>query len=216
MILNHHSVNRKLLPILGIAASSVLALSGCQSTAKTVLPTQHVKAATVTALSPIVAGKSTLNCIGIYGCEINSIGKIAVINSVTHQPNPTLTKNNHVTITPLAKNTPLAKDGRQNQPLTNYLVSFPSGQQFVTVRFYLDNSLNSAESLSFIYNFGSGKRYALKAYRQIQQTDYSLLAQSAPTPLCVDLYEIDKLANRWCKKPNPQGALSNEFIKVPL
>lgn len=216
MILNHHMINRKFLSILAIAAGSTLAISGCQSTATTMQPTHHVTPVVVTAHPTTMAGKSALSCMGIYGCEINSIGKTAVINSVTHQPSPALAQNNHVTITPLAKSTPLAKNPQQAQTLPNYLVSFPSGQQFVGVRFYLDNHLKSAESFSFVQNFDSGKHYALKAYRQIQQTDYSLLAQSAPTPLCVDLYEDNKLTNKWCKKPNQQGALSNEFIKVLL
>ena len=32
----------------------------------------------------------------------------------------------------------------------------------------------------------------------------------------IDLYENAKLTNQWCKKPNQQGALSNEFVKVAL
>ena len=112
--------------------------------------------------------------------------------------------------------TPLMSKPQSKSTIPNYLVSFPSGQHMVATRFYLDEDLTTVESFSFIHRFESGKRYELKAYRQIQKTDYSLLAQSAPTPLCIDLYENAKLTNRWCKKPNQQGALSNEFVKVAL
>lgn len=209
MILNNDLFNRKLLPFVGMAACATLMLSGCQSTTKS--SSHQVKTSVVTVQQPIVVGKSTLSCAGVYACEINSIGKMPVINQTNHKPSPTLSHNSHITLTSLGKT---SQPTQRNLP--NYLVSFPSGQQMVTTRFYLDGGLNTAENFSFIHNFESGKRYQIKAYRQIQQTDYSLLAQSAPTPLCVDLYENDKLANKWCKKPNQQGALTNEFIKVPL
>lgn len=200
------------LPVLGTAICSAVMLYGCQS--MTNQPSARAKPSVVTAPQPIAAGKSTLKCTGIYACEINRIGTFSVINQSTHTPSATLGNYNSatspVTVTPLISN----PQSRPNIP--NYLVSFPSGQHMVATRFYLDEDLTTVESFSFIHRFESGKRYELKAYRQIQKTDYSLLAQSTPTPLCIDLYENAKLTNRWCKKPNQQGALSNEFIKIAL
>lgn len=200
------------LPVVGIAIAiySAVALSGCQSM------TNQPSASTsvVTAPQPIAAGKSALKCTGIYACEINRIGTLSVINQSTHTPSATLGNYNSVT-SPVTV-TPLISKPQSKSTIPNYLVSFPSGQHMVASRFYLDEDLTTAESFSFIHRFESGKRYELKAYRQIQKTDYSLLAQSAPTPLCIDLYKNAKLTNRWCKKPNQQGALSNEFVKVAL
>jgi hypothetical protein len=198
------------LPVVGIAIAicSAVALSGCQSMTKQ--PSARAKPSVVTAPQPIAAGKSTLKCTGIYACEINRIGTLSIINQSTHTPSATLVNHSSVTVTPLMSK-PQSKSS-----MPNYLVSFPSGQHMVATRFYLDEDLTTVESFSFIHRFESGKRYELKAYRQIQKTDYSLLAQSAPTPLCIDLYENAKLTNQWCKKPNQQGALSNEFVKVAL
>ena len=200
------------LPVIGIAICSAVALSGCQS--MTNQPSARAKPSLVTASQPIAAGKSTLKCTGIYACEINRIGTLSIINQATHTPSATL--GNHSSVTSPVTVTPLISKPQSKSTIPNYLVSFPSGQHMVATRFYLDEDLTTVESFSFIHRFESGKRYALKAYRQIQKTDYSLLAQSAPTPLCVDLYENAKLTNRWCKKPNQQGALSNEFIKIAL
>lgn len=202
------------LPVVGIAIAicSAVALSGCQS--MTNQPSARAKPSMVTAPQPIAAGKSTLKCTGIYACEINRIGTFSVINQSTHTPSATLS--NHSQVASPVTVTPLMSKPQSKSTIPNYLVSFPSGQHMVATRFYLDEDLTTAESFSFIHRFESGKRYALKAYRQIQKTDYSLLAQSAPTPLCIDLYENAKLTNRWCKKPNQQGALSNEFIKIAL
>lgn len=200
------------LPVVAIAICSAVALSGCQSMTKQ--PSARAKHPLVTAPQPIAAGKSTLKCTGVYACEINRIGTLAVINQSTHTPSTTL--GNHSQVTSPVTVTPLISKPQSKSSMPNYLVSFPSGQHMVASRFYLDEGLTTAESFSFIHRFESGKRYELKAYRQIQKTDYSLLAQSAPTPLCIDLYENAKLTNRWCKKPNQQGALSNEFIKIAL
>ena len=200
------------LPVVAIAICSAVALSGCQSMTKQ--PSARAKHPLVTAPQPIAAGKSTLKCTGIYACEINRIGTFSVINQSTHTPSATL--GNHSQVASPVTVTPLISKPQSKSTIPNYLVSFPSGQHMVATRFYLDEDLTTAESFSFIHRFESGKRYALKAYRQIQKTDYSLLAQSAPTPLCIDLYENAKLTNRWCKKPNQQGALSNEFIKIAL
>lgn len=200
------------LPVVAIAICSAVALSGCQSMTKQ--PSARAKHPLVTAPQPIAAGKSTLKCTGIYACEINRIGTLSVINQSTHTPSATL--GNHSQVASPVTVTPLMSKPQSKSSMPNYLVSFPSGQHMVATRFYLDEDLTTAESFSFIHRFESGKRYALKAYRQIQKTDYSLLAQSAPTPLCIDLYENAKLTNRWCKKPNQQGALSNEFIKIAL
>ena len=200
------------LPVVAIAICSAVALSGCQSMTKQ--PSARAKHPLVTAPQPIAAGKSTLKCTGVYACEINRIGTLAVINQSTHTPSTTL--GNHSQVASPVTVTPLMSKPQSKSTMPNYLVSFPSGQHMVATRFYLDEDLTTAESFSFIHRFESGKRYALKAYRQIQKTDYSLLAQSAPTPLCIDLYENAKLTNRWCKKPNQQGALSNEFIKIAL
>lgn len=200
------------LPVVAIAICSAVALSGCQSMTKQ--PSARAKHPLVTAPQPIAAGKSTLKCTGIYACEINRIGMFSVINQSTHTPSATL--GNHSQVASPVTVTPLMSKPQSKSSMPNYLVSFPSGQHMVASRFYLDEGLTTAESFSFIHRFESGKRYALKAYRQIQKTDYSLLAQSAPTPLCIDLYENAKLTNRWCKKPNQQGALSNEFIKIAL
>jgi len=200
------------LPFLGIAICSAVALSGCQS--MTNQPSARAKSSLVTAPQPITAGKSTLKCTGIYACEINRIGTLSVINQSTHTPSATL--GNHSQVASPVTVTPLMSKPQSKPSMPNYLVSFPSGQHMVATRFYLDEDLTTVESFSFIHRFESGKRYELKAYRQIQKTDYSLLAQSAPTPLCIDLYENAKLTNQWCKKPNQQGALSNEFVKVAL
>ncbi|PKZ69858.1 hypothetical protein CYJ96_00430 [Moraxella osloensis] len=200
------------LPVVAIAICSAVALSGCQSMTKQ--PSARAKHPLVTAPQPIAAGKSTLKCTGVYACEINRIGTLSVINQSTHTPSATL--GNHSQVASPVTVTPLMSKPQSKSSMPNYLVSFPSGQHMVASRFYLDEGLTTAESFSFIHRFESGKRYALKAYRQIQKTDYSLLAQSAPTPLCIDLYENAKLTNRWCKKPNQQGALSNEFIKIAL
>jgi len=200
------------LPVVAIAICSAVALSGCQS--MTNQPSARAKHPLVTAPQPIAAGKSTLKCTGVYACEINRIGTLSVINQSTHTPSATL--GNHSQVASPVTVTPLMSKPQSKSSMPNYLVSFPSGQHMVATRFYLDEDLTKAESFSFIHRFESGKRYALKAYRQIQKTDYSLLAQSAPTPLCIDLYENAKLTNRWCKKPNQQGALSNEFIKIAL
>ena len=200
------------LPVVGIAICSAVALSGCQS--MTNQPSARAKPSVVTAPQPIAAGKSTLKCTGIYACEINRIGTLSVINQLTHTPSATL--GNHSSMTSPVTVTPLMSKPQSKSSMPNYLVSFPSGQHMVATRFYLDEDLTTVESFSFIHRFESGKRYELKAYRQIQKTDYSLLAQSAPTPLCIDLYENAKLTNQWCKKPNQQGALSNEFVKVAL
>lgn len=200
------------LPVVAIAICSAVALSGCQS--MTNQPSARAKHPLVTAPQPIAAGKSTLKCTGIYACEINRIGTLSIINQSTHTPSATL--GNHSQVASPVTITPLMSKPQSKSAIPNYLVSFPSGQHMVASRFYLDEGLTTAESFSFIHRFESGKRYALKAYRQIQKTDYSLLAQSAPTPLCIDLYENAKLTNRWCKKPNQQGALSNEFIKIAL
>ena len=200
------------LPVVAIAICSAVALSGCQSMTKQ--PSARAKHPLVTAPQPIAAGKSTLKCTGIYACEINRIGTFSVINQSTHTPSATL--GNHSQVASPVTVTPLMSKPQSKSTMPNYLVSFPSGQHMVATRFYLDEDLTTAESFSFIHRFESGKRYELKAYRQIQKTDYSLLAQSAPTPLCIDLYENAKLTNRWCKKPNQQGALSNEFIKIAL
>ena len=200
------------LPVVAIAICSAVALSGCQSMTKQ--PSARAKHPLVTAPQPIAAGKSTLKCTGVYACEINRIGTLAVINQSTHTPSTTL--GNHSQVASPVTVTPLMSKPQSKSTMPNYLVSFPSGQHMVATRFYLDEDLTTAESFSFIHRFESGKRYELKAYRQIQKTDYSLLAQSAPTPLCIDLYENAKLTNRWCKKPNQQGALSNEFIKIAL
>ncbi|MEX6456491.1 hypothetical protein AB6N28_03070 [Moraxella osloensis] len=200
------------LPVVAIAICSAVALSGCHSMTKQ--PSARAKPSVVTAPQPIAAGKSTLKCTGVYACEINRIGTLAVINQSTHTPSATL--GNHSQVASPVTVTPLMSKPQSKSTMPNYLVSFPSGQHMVATRFYLDEDLTTAESFSFIHRFESGKRYELKAYRQIQKTDYSLLAQSAPTPLCIDLYENAKLTNRWCKKPNQQGALSNEFIKIAL
>ncbi|MBW4016458.1 hypothetical protein HG534_09115 [Moraxella osloensis] len=202
------------LPVVGIAIAicSAVALSGCQS--MTNQPSARAKSSLVTAPQPITAGKSTLKCTGIYACEINRIGTLSVINQSTHTPSATL--GNHSQVASPVTVTPLMSKPQSKSTILNYLVSFPSGQHVVATRFYLDEDLTTVESFSFIHRFESGKRYELKAYRQIQKTDYSLLAQSAPTPLCIDLYENAKLTNQWCKKPNQQGALSNEFIKIAL
>lgn len=200
------------LPVVAIAICSAVALSGCQSMTKQ--PSARAKHPLVTAPQPIAAGKSTLKCTGIYACEINRIGMFSVINQSTHTPSATL--GNHSQVASPVTVTPLMSKPQSKSSMPNYLVSFPSGQHMVATRFYLDEDLTTAESFSFIHRFESGKRYELKAYRQIQKTDYSLLAQSAPTPLCIDLYENAKLTNQWCKKPNQQGALSNEFIKIAL
>ena len=200
------------LPVVAIAICSAVALSGCQS--MTNQPSARAKHPLVTAPQPIAAGKSTLKCTGVYACEINRIGTLSVINQSTHTPSATL--GNHSQVASPVTVTPLMSKPQSKSSMPNYLVSFPSGQHMVATRFYLDEDLTTAESFSFIHRFESGKRYELKAYRQIQKTDYSLLAQSAPTPLCIDLYENAKLTNRWCKKPNQQGALSNEFIKIAL
>ena len=200
------------LPVVGIAIAiySAVALSGCQS----ITNQPSASTSVVTAPHPIATGKSTLKCTGIYACEINRIGTLSVINQSTHTPSATLGNYNSVT-SPVTV-TPLISKPQSKSTIPNYLVSFPSGQHMVATRFYLDEDLTTVESFSFIHRFESGKRYELKAYRQIQKTDYSLLAQSAPTPLCIDLYENAKLTNQWCKKPNQQGALSNEFVKVAL
>ena len=200
------------LPVVAIAICSAVALSGCQS--MTNQPSARAKSSLVTAPQPITAGKSTLKCTGIYACEINRIGTLSVINQSTHTPSATL--GNHSQVASPVTVTPLMSKPQSKPSMPNYLVSFPSGQHMVATRFYLDEDLTTVESFSFIHRFESGKRYELKAYRQIQKTDYSLLAQSAPTPLCIDLYENAKLTNQWCKKPNQQGALSNEFVKVAL
>lgn len=200
------------LPVVAIAICSAVMLYGCQSMTKQ--PSTRAKNSVVTAPQPIAAGKSTLKCTGVYACEINRIGTFSVINQSTHTPSATL--GNHSQVASPVTVTPLMSKPQSKSTMPNYLVSFPSGQHMVATRFYLDEDLTTAESFSFIHRFESGKRYELKAYRQIQKTDYSLLAQSAPTPLCIDLYENAKLTNRWCKKPNQQGALSNEFIKIAL
>lgn len=202
------------LPVVGIAIAicSAVALSSCQS--MTNQPSARAKPSVVTAPQPIAAGKSTLKCTGIYACEINRIGTLSIINQSTHTPSATL--GNYSSVTSPVTVIPLMSKPQSKSTIPNYLVSFPSGQHMVATRFYLDEDLSTVESFSFIHRFESGKRYELKAYRQIQKTDYSLLAQSAPTPLCIDLYENAKLTNQWCKKPNQQGALSNEFIKIAL
>lgn len=202
------------LPVVGVGIMicSAVALSACQSMTKQ--PSARAKPSVITAPQPIATGKSTLKCTGIYACEINRIGTLSVINQSTHTPSATL--GNHSSVTSPVTVTPLMSKPQSKSTMPNYLVSFPSGQHMVTTGFYLDEDLTTVESFSFIHRFKSGKRYELKAYRQIQKTDYSLLAQSAPTPLCIDLYENAKLTNQWCKKPNQQGALSNEFIKIAL
>ena len=208
MVSNKRMIQPNVLSLIGVLACTTVAIAGCQSTIKP-STTQAAKASSMS--HSVALGKSSLSCAGVYGCEINAIGKSAVISQLTHKPSPTLTQNSRVAIAPL---TTTNQQGHASFP--SYLVTFPSGQQLVETHFYLDDSLNIVENFSFMHNFESGKHYQLKAYRQIQKTDYSLLAQSTPTPLCIDLYENDKLANKWCKKPNQTGALSNEFIKVPF
>ena len=151
------------LPVVAIAICSAVALSGCQSMTKQ--PSARAKHPLVTAPQPIAAGKSTLKCTGVYACEINRIGMFSVINQSTHTPSATL--GNHSQETSPVTITPLMSKPQSKSSMPNYLVSFPSGQHMVATRFYLDEDLTTVESFSFIHRFESGKRYELKAYRQI-------------------------------------------------
>ena len=191
-----------------LIAAITVSLMGCQS------GVLHQKHPTTVPLAPNAAApkaSSTLSCVGMVHCEIHQIGNQRAIDPMSHQP---VAQNRMIQLRALTRVSAKSQPTSALQQV-NYEVIFPSGQHVVHMRYYLDDALHTVENFSFLYDFAANQRYQLRAYRQVQTTDYTLLAQSAPTPLCIGLYEDNQLTNQWCKKPNPQGALSNEFIKLP-
>lgn len=198
-----------------VASLSVVMLSACSSAPTK--QTTHSVARPVVHTTPMAiahTANTLLSCSGLYHCEINSIATTAIINADTHLPAP---KTNQAMLPFELK--PLPTQGQvidASKAYPTYAVSFPAGKYLVTMRYYSDDSLNNYENFKFIYQFQPQTQYQLHAYRQVQQTNNSLLGQSAPTPLCIDLYQANTVQKRWCKLPNKSDKSAAEFKEVTI
>lgn len=91
-----------------------------------------------------------------------------------------------------------------------YLAVSPK-QHEIVIRFY-PISKDKAEKLHLIHSFKADQKYTLHMYRDRSEKNGSLLANSAPSPLCVELLQENQIVRRFCKPYNALTGLG-EFVE---
>ena len=184
-----------------------------------------------------ITGEVNIACIGTYHCEIARIDKVPVIAADTHEPiNPAMlvamtTVNGKeagyigsnrvqatmkMDMTPITKNNeikivPLSASGMAG--LTNYYARLKPAKREVQVNFYPENNLGYVERFAMIHDFVDADTYQLRAYqKKSSESSGSLLDTASPEPLCVELYQGNKVQRRFCKELGSEH--QGEFVET--
>ncbi|MGP9493080.1 hypothetical protein [Psychrobacter sp. AOP7-B1-24] len=218
-----------------VAAS--LWLSGCQLlTGYQKIDEAESATAWAGKIQPI-SGEVNIACIGTYHCEIARIDKVPVIAADTHEPiNPAMLVamttvsgkeagyigSNRVQttmkmdMTPITnkneiKIVPLSASGMAG--LTNYYTRLKPAKREVQVNFYPENNLGYVERFAMIHDFVEADTYQLRAYqKKSSESSGSLLDTASPEPLCVELYQGNKVQRRFCKELGSEH--QGEFVET--
>lgn len=183
--------------IIVIGLLSVL-LSACQST-HFALDRLLIKQA---EKRPNTNNKVKLYCMGAKSCEFSRIDQLEIVNDQSKRVNPDAIQKGYVHLT-----------GNSRSQSDLYL-TIPAQQHEVVVRFY-PISNKHAEVFHIIHHFKANKNYHFTMYRQQGNKSGSLLNVSAPTPLCVEVREEQKLVRRFCR-PHDAATGISEFVEEKI
>lgn len=171
---------------------SVTLLSACQTIDDVRL--KNIKETSTTKKNALIY------CSGTVNCEFERFNELRIVDANTRKLNPDAIKQGAVRLNAKSLNAPKA-----------LYLSVPAGLHEVVVRFY-PVSEKKAESLHVIHLFEKEKKYTFTMFRDRSIGRKSLLSASAPEPLCVDLFQDQKLIRRFCKPYNVLNGLG-EFIE---
>lgn len=143
-----------------------------------------------------------LYCSDNKSCEFSRVDQIEIVNDQSKRVNPEAIRKGYVHLTGDAKNQ------------SDLFLTIPAQQHEVIVRFY-PISNKHAEVFHLIHQFKANKTYQLTMYRQQAKKSGSLLSVSAPTPLCVDVREEQKLVRRFCRPHDAVTGIS-EFVEEKI
>jgi len=116
-----------------------------------------------------------------------------------------ITKNNEIKIVPLSAS------GMAG--LTNYYARLKPAKREVQVNFYPENNLGYVERFAMIHDFVDADTYQLRAYqKKSSESSGSLLDTASPEPLCVELYQGNKVQRRFCKELGSEH--QGEFVET--
>lgn len=198
-----HQLAMQRLKLVGVALA-MLVLTGCHSL-------RHSPPAAVHAESdfkPLQLSQTLkqelveLHCAGGVTCEFAQVNGINVIDSQTRRPTEEAMRASLVRY----------EGGSLSSGTdTQYYVAVQPGFTEVSVRFF-PVTLERAENFVVIHNFRADKVYKLNLFRQRVASSGSLLSIAAPSPLCIDLLENDKVSRRFCRPFEPMTGLG-EFVE---
>jgi hypothetical protein len=171
---------------------SVTLLSACQ-----VVDDTRIKKIKETSTTK---NNALIYCSGTMNCEFERFNDLQIVDRNTRKLDQRAIKQGIVRLNAKSLNDPKA-----------LYLSVPPGLHEVVVRFY-PVSEKKAESLHVIHMFESEKKYTFVMFRDRSIGKKSLLSASAPEPLCVDLFQDQKLIRRFCKPYNVLNGLG-EFIE---
>ncbi|MGE8653698.1 MAG: hypothetical protein ACN6NV_08130 [Acinetobacter gandensis] len=146
---------------------------------------------------------AVIRCVGRATCEFERFDKLMVVDSSNHRVQRAAIKAGIVRL-----------NGHSLSDPNALYLSVPPGQHEVVIRFY-PISTDKAESLHVIHNFRAKQQYSFKMFRDRSKQKGSLLAVSAPDPLCVDLTQEKKTIRRFCRPYNVLTGLG-EFVEKKL
>ncbi|MDM1245978.1 hypothetical protein ACFODO_01905 [Acinetobacter sichuanensis] len=172
-----------------------LALSACQTT-----DILRVKTAENKPHNPL--NNVTLYCTGAESCEFGRLGNMVLIDADTHRINPAAIKQGYL------------KLSKKESKKTSLYLTVPANQYELVIRFY-PISQQHAEVFHVIHRFKANQHYTFKMYRKRSESSGSLLNVSAPSPLCVDMLQGQKVIRRFCRPYNAETGLS-EYIEQKI
>lgn len=151
---------------------------------------------------PNTVNNVNIYCSGNKSCEFSRVDQLEIVNDQSKRVNPEAIRKGYVHLTGNAKNQ------------SDLYLTIPAEQHEVILRFY-PISNKHAEVFHLIHQFKANKSYQLTMYRQQGNKSGSLLNVSAPTPLCVDVREEQKLVRRFCRPHNAVTGIS-EFVEEKI
>ncbi len=141
-------------------------------------------------------------CSGAQNCEFARLDHMSIVDAQSKRINPEAIQNGWVRLT----GQPLSQNG--------LYLDIPAKQHELVLRFY-PISTQRAEVFHVIHQFKPKHHYSFKMYRQRNSHTGSLLNVSAPTPLCVDLMQEQRLLRRFCRPFNAVTGVS-EFVEQKI
>lgn len=172
-----------------------LMLSACQTT-----DILRIKIAEKKSHNPL--NNVTLYCTGTESCEFGRLGTMVLIDADTHRIHPAAIKQGYLK---------LSNKAHENRSI--YL-TVPANQYELVIRFY-PISQQHAEVFHVIHHFKENQHYTFKMYRKRSENSGSLLNVSAPSPLCVEMLQEQKVIRRFCRPYNVETGLS-EYIEQKI